>query len=502
MCEGILTNGGFIIPTEQLREKFGSRYNNLLKKLTITHFQKIGPPNHAFMYKIENINGVRYIHLPRTLIKIFLENKILTKFNIMFPPHCKIHTQCQLNIELFENQKIIIEYLCDKIFTQERIANGTATAILNLRAGMGKTFVAGGVISRLKLRTLYIVPKRPLMIQGVKDLRNCFHSDDVNDLKIGSFSKDKTKDGKNISAEQDITFIVINSAMDQPIPFFAGYSLIILDEVHSYCSAQRREIFRLATSPAMLGMSATTEERNDGFDAIAHKELAFDGIIRAENIPGFTYENVEFKCEVNVIKYYGPPEFTQSLKHDSTGRIFTPYMNAQFLRDPYRMKLAISELRKLYDWMGSHGEQHCIYVFCEEREPLKTVFDKLKKSFGDDVDAPELNDVGEFIGGIKDTRITELKNTARILLTTYGYSGTGISIDKMTAILFLTPRRSNMKQILARILRRGGDLTIPRKVVDIVDHKTAIKYQYSSRLLAYEFYGMNIKELRISFDQI
>jgi len=459
---------------------------------------------------------------------------------IILPPLKPINAQ--LHINLFDNQKVVVEYLLGTVFTPERIAAGTATCVFNLKAGQGKTFTAGGIIASLRVRTLYIVPKRPLAVQAVKDLRACFYPDDGEPgLRIGQYGKAKKSDPDSDYTKQDITVIVINSALLRDIEFFRDYNLVVFDEVHSYCSEQRREIFKKASLNMCLGMSATTEDRLDGFDPIAHKELAFDDVIRAENIPGFAYEEVDFQTDVKVIRYKGSPEYTQSLTHESTGKLFTPYMNKQFLRDPARLQLIVREIRTLYDWSDG-DDKHCIYVFAEEIEGLRSIYRELKKTF-EDVVAPEIDAVdpanvdavdavdpanvdvvdavdaanvdghqiknenqnrqdefdhnfGEFIGGIKDKTVESLKQNARVLLTTYAYSGTGVSIDKMTAMVFATPRRSNMKQILARILRRGGNKRIRRKVIDIVDDKTPIKYQYGSRLIAYEFYGMNVEVIK------
>lgn len=500
MSVGVLSHTGFIVPSLQFKSKLGAAYGDVLKKLTVVKQQKVGPPKRAQMYKFEIINGIHYIHLPRTMIQSLVKNKILDGVNVNFGPIRTIGAN--LSINLFDNQKVIIKYLIDNVFTGDRINDGSATCILNLRAGMGKTFVAAGVIDALKMRTLYVVSKRPLAVQAVKDLRACFDGgDSKTSIIIGMYGKVK-KNEPSVD-KHDITVIVINSALTAPAEFFAGYSLIILDEVHSYCSEQRKEIFQ-KSARCVLGMSATTENRSDGFDVISHKELAFDGVIRAENIPGFGYENIEFKTTVDVIYYNGMPEYTKALTHDSTGKVFTPYMNAQFVADPVRMRLVVQKLRELYDWRGPNGEHHCIYVFCEERGPLKTIFEMLKNSF--EVNAPELEELttntGEFIGGIKDSRVSELKNNARILLTTYGYSGTGISIDKMTAIIFVTPRKANMLQILARILRRGGNRDITRRVIDIVDNKTPMRYQYGERALAYDYYGMDVVISKVKYDEV
>lgn len=488
MADTFITSEGFLVRTAFLRSRFGDKYNQLLKKLVLTHYPKVGPPKSVKLYKAQDHDGTEYMHLPRTLSKSL--EKILGVATIALPPIVQIK-ECPMQVELFENQRIVVEKLME-IFSPARIAQGTGCCILNLRAGMGKTFVAAEIISRLRFRTLYIVPKVPLAVQAVKDLRTCLYDENGGPLIIGGYhKKPKVRDLSTDPAKQDVTVICIDSAISRDTEFFSKYSLVVLDEIHTYCSDVRKKIFKLAGTWAMLGMSATTEDRADKFDKIAHKELAYDDIIRAESLPGFNYEGVNFKSLVTVVRYNGPPEYTQNLVSESTGKMFTPYMNKQFLRDPHRTTIAISMLRELYNWRGPEGQQHCIYVFCEEVEPLDIIYRGFIDSFGEEaVVAPE---IGKFTGGIKEAQITNMKDNARIFLTTYGYSGTGVSIDKMTAIMFLTPRRANMKQILARILRRGGDQSITRRVIDIVDNKTGIKYQLGSRMIAYEYYGMEVE---------
>lgn len=72
----------------------------------------------------------------------------------------------------------------------------------------------------------------------------------------------------------------------------------------------------------------------------------------------------------------------------------------------------------------------------------------------------------------------------------------------MTAILFITPRKANMKQTIARVLRRGSDISIPRIVVDFVDNKTALRYQVGARKQAYEFYQFKIEEVKVKYDNV
>ena len=489
--EGYLSHRGFVLPAAALQNKMSkANYSTFLRKLTIVCPQKVGPPKVAKMYTEVIINGVICIHLPRTLIDFLSRAKIMATCHVLFSPRVTI--PATLKTTLFDNQKIIVDHLCTDIFTPNRIAAGRATALLNLMAGQGKTWVAAGVIDETKLRTLYITHRVPLAVQAAKDLRSCFHDANDQSLIIEIFDK-KSKKKSIPKPPAHITVIVINSALKQPVEFFAGYSLIIYDEVHAYCSPTRRQIFSKMTHCG-LGMSATTEDRLDKFDPITHRELAFDGIIRAVNLPGFTYDDSKFDSDVTIIHYHGPPEYTQTLRHESTGNVFIPYMIDQMLSDPVRWALVISRLRELYDWRGPAGEQHNIYVFCEEREPLKRIHEELSKTFH--VDTPELEVSGQFIGGIKEGEINRIKEESRIILTTYGYSREGISIAKMTAAICLTPRRSGMLQIFARILRRGGP-TFRRKFIDIVDARTSMKYQLVDRMQAYSFYGATITHEKI-----
>lgn len=512
---GFLSYSGFIIPTHTLKVILGKYYDNFLKKLTLTYTPKIGPAVKANLWGETSIGNCKCITLPRT--SILLMNKILT-IKLIYPPLCRINPYV---VDIYQNQQLIVNHIVENIFTENRIANGTSTALLNLRAGMGKTFVAAGIIGKIALRTIYVVPKRPLMLQAVKDLRMC-----MPDHKIASYDSKMT-------TLPDILVIVINSALEKAAELAKNYSFAIFDEVHSYCSEKRRKVFRLYSAPVCLGMSATTEDRIDGFDPIAHKELAYPsdslegesdeddknnkatiklpktGIIRAEDIPGFTYDAVVFDCRARIINYYGPPEHTQNLTHESTGKIFCSYMYKQYLADPYRLKLVTQELIKLYDWVGPNNQKHNIYIFAEEIALLRISMEALRRELllrarADiiaDLDVPELG-LEMFTGGLKDNQVSEISLRGRVLCSTYGFSGTGISIPKMTCILFLTPRKSQMKQICARVIRRNSDMSIPRFVVDIVDARTSLRYQVNKRMEAYEYYGFKIENVKIKYTDI
>lgn len=493
MSVGILSQCGFVIPHNYIKKAFGKRYTTFLLKLTISRPQKIGMPKKTIMYKIEKIAGVECIVLPRFTARLLLTSRILKSIDVIFPT--AQHIVAKLHHELLPNQNLIIDHLMNTVYTPNIISAGWGSCTLNFRAGMGKTFVAAGLIARLGLRTLYIVSKRPLLLQTIKDLKMCFYDEDPNTpRRIGPFKSNVPTD------DQDITVIIINSALNQPPEFFARYSTVIIDEVHSYCSNMRKEIFWKAHALTMLGMSATTEVELKG---VFEKQLG--EIIYAEKIQGIVYEAVQFNCKVDIIHYHGPREYTKNLKHESTGLIFTHYMHNQYISDPARLKLAVNELISLYDWRGEPDDngvpfQHSIYVFAEEIGILQTAKDAIIKELntrtrGDIAANIENMGLEMFTGGLKDDKLQDITINGRVLFSTFGYGGTGISIQKMSAIIFLTPRKANMLQILPRILRLGSDKRLPRIVKDIVDAKTALKYQLGARKLAYDYYNFEINEI-------
>ncbi len=521
----LLTSKGLAIAVDTLKALYNpADYAKLLKRCTLCYRPKIGKPVIVKLHRevvraLPDGTDQTVLYLPRGAIDELTARGATIRCTMT--PVAAIEPG-PFFCELFPNQEIIVARLLEE-FTAERQLAGTATALLNLRAGMGKTFVAAAVVHRVRLPTLFVTITDYLAEQAVKDFKGCFQADLIRrwDREANRRAHARQKKeagvaggGGTSSAPAPvtarlrdgtplITVIVINSALLEPPEFFGQFGMVVFDEVHMMCADKRKTVFERTTWCAW-GMSATTEQRNDTFDSVAWWHLAgFEAagtptptprIIRGENVPGFSLDDVQFTGRVTVLKYAGPPEHTHVLKHPSTEKMFTPWMNKQFLADDCRTQVMLGELKRLYDWTGDAGQRHRIFVFCEEREPLIALLELLGGLF--DVDAPELHDqVGHFIGGTKAGEVARVKRDARVILTTYGYSSTGVSIVDMTAIVFWTPRRSNMMQILPRVMRRGGDVSICREFIDLVDWSTPMKSQFYERRNAYHYYGLSIEEV-------
>lgn len=497
----IYKQSGFWVSYSELFAFLGSNYPKFIDKLTIAiigddKYQKQQTYCKLFRYE-KGAEKQLWVILPRSVACLFTTAGVMG-ISHTSPP---IKINLTMKLSLIENQKLICDELSNRIFTDLNISKGLAGCVLNLQAGKGKTFVAAEMISRLKLKTLFITLNTALVKQALEDFEKCFGS------VAGKFTKDtKTK---KAAAQPDISIIIINSALKQPPEFFAQFSFIVIDEIHEMCAEARREIFWIAQRHAMLGLSATTNERKDGLDIIYEKlcgEIVYAEAIELKHKEQqrslFEQEQREhseqreqqqiFKGEVKVINYYGPDDKTRNLSHPNTGKIFVPYIITQFFEDEERIALIISELRELLKM------DYYVYMFCSDREPLNKLKSILEKELSIAVSAPELGtapktSLGMLMGGVKDDEISQVKTDSRVILITYGYGSTGISIIKMTAIIFVSPRKAKMKQIIGRILRKGSDPTILRRVVDIVDARTVLKHQFKERMIAYDYYGFSVR---------
>ena len=90
------------------------------------------------------------------------------------------------------------------------------------------------------------------------------------------------------------------------------------------------------------------------------------------------------------------------------------------------------------------------------------------------------------MGGSSSQTIEDAKTYGRLILTTYQYSSTGVSIVKMNSLVLATPRRNGLEQIIGRIYRLSGDQNIERVIVDIVDNRTCLKSQFYDRKKIYD----------------
>lgn len=542
---GIITYQGLELKKDDIVKKYQIEgYKKLLKKFVIRYKSPIGT---FFIEKKNYIIKNNILLLPRFATEDLLNCKIINNITNSLTEG--------LNVNFFYtgeptyNQQIVIDHIFNNIYTESNKLKGLCGLTLNMLAGGGKSFLAMNIINKLNLKTLIIVPNTYLLNQWVELLSKFFPNN-----KIGQYYGKKKEDGDIIVAiinslvndEYIFDEVMFNNICDNSkcnsiakynfedecnplycakhkcknmikiknkkviknyIEFFKEFGFVILDESHIYCTDSFKIVYNRFQSSYMLGLSATPNERNNKCDIISH--LNIGKVLKADEIDGYKKDNTKFNATVTLLKYNGPDEYVNTHINETTKMICVPKIIEDIVNDPYRNQLIIDQLLELFYFKLN------IFVFSERRSHLEHLYElfnetiKKKKDIDYDIESnlsvPELNINNNIVlyGNSSDDDIDTAKNNSNIIFTTYAYSSTGISINRMTALILTTPRRSKSVQIIGRIFRLNDiNNDEERIIIDIIDNKSVLKNQLYERMKAYKDRDCVIQKKEINYTDI
>jgi hypothetical protein len=484
--------GTYIEPTKHITQAITRKIQNYY---TLHDKQIMGYMKHT--------NNWTYIknklYIPR-FGSLFLKNKFK---NIKYVNH--IIPSNPINIDEYlgkfaGNQEVVFNHIMNNQFSRENIFNGRAGLILDLAAGEGKSYLATAIINALKCRTVIVCHNSSILDQWVKLLTKMFPK-----LTIGQYYGKVKKDG-------DIVVGIINSLVsdnlaikgvyNNPREFFDSFDMMIMDEVHEYCSDKRRVIYQVAQCPYMMGLSATPNERSDSLDKINH--WGCGPILEAEKLEGYSTDDIPFTGRVTCVKYSGPPQWTEHLTNEKLDITSVPLMIGQFCDDPYRLSMII-ELA-----LEQHRKGLNVLIFADRRSYLEQIQTGMELAKMESVMLTNDEELTEFettaklqsirlVGGSSSEEFNSAKEVKNIILATYQFFGTGCSIPKLNSVILTTPRKSKSKQFINRIFRLGSNYDIERQIIDIVDIKTSLKSQWYTRKEYYDKKGYEIDVVKYNW---
>jgi predicted helicase len=158
--------------------------------------------------------------------------------------------------------------------------------------------------------------------------------------------------------------------------------------------------------------------------------------------------------------------------------------------------------------MELYAKGRNVYIFAVNRQSLTNMRNALVQGLnGIPIETPEIDDMGiyEMMGGITQDEKELATRKGRIILITFAFGSDQISILQMDAIILADSRMSQMTQVIGRIFRRGGDKSIERIIIDVVDEETGIKKHHSKRVQVFKASKYNIRILpaeKISYKDI
>ena len=200
---GIITYRGLEVNKNDIISKFGHKgYKSLLRKFIIKYKSPIGT---FFIEKKNYIINKDIILFPRFGANDLLQYKILNNIENKIQDGNKIDIVYK-GIPT-RNQEIVIDHIFNTTYSEKNKQDGLCGLTLQLLAGGGKTFLAMDILSKLKVKTLIVVPNTYLLNQWVELLTEFFPNS-----KIGQYYGKKKTDG-------DIVVAIINSLINDEFLF-------------------------------------------------------------------------------------------------------------------------------------------------------------------------------------------------------------------------------------------------------------------------------------------
>ena len=471
-----------------------------LESLQVVHFKQIGKNRKRFVYKRTLITDKKFLvpYYMRDYLKEFCK---MYGINMSFP-------LIGNKIDKENNLEFIGDLWVDKIELIELISSTfrrTFGTTLSLGTGKGKTAILSYMLTILPVsRIVIFVDNVGLGIQMMGDVMKNIKIDREDILLIGGTvesKKEKEDEPVNIgkTKEEDKIYQDIKGGdniykrltiackisafniLENNPDYWNTYDIAVFDECHTFCSPKYHRLLTDIIVDYKFALSATV-------DKYWNHKLINDCC--GETINGNEYiKDTEFKIAVHIIRYEGPPEYTQNINNEKTGMLDVNKMAEQFDKDPYRNQLI---LNLITDALTRHKRVIAI-------SRLNAVLEKtailLRKAF------PDL-----MIGIInsnytkEEKRIT--KEKADIVLTTYGSGSTGLDLANATCMIFLTSYLCNGMQISGRALRGKDCIEVTREYFDIVDSNTKVVRRLAERMKVWKARRAEIREKKIKYQEI
>ena len=292
-------------------------------------------------------------------------------------------------LKLESHQLKIIDYIMNNYYNPQIAALGYAGLNLKLKTGAGKSYIAMGLIDRLKQPTLLIVHNQPQaedMYQIAKSYFpnttvGIYHSKEkilgqIMIVVIHSACGAEEYNFPDVVVQDPISGKPVKRAVKFTVPeFFSRFGFVIFDESHKYCSPEFSKVYTRCQAAYMLGLSATPGERIDGFDPITYWNVG-QLVDIADLIPGLLQDE-PFNTKILGIKYSGSPDFT-SYKSNDHGMFDNNATLIQMMEDPHRLNLIVPVLEFLNE------QKRNVYIFSDRLEYLNIIrrelFHSLRKT--------------------------------------------------------------------------------------------------------------------------
>jgi superfamily II DNA or RNA helicase len=343
-----------------------------------------------------------------------------------------------------------------KIVKDEAISNLNkhGAALISCYPGFGKTLTSIYIASRVRLRTIVIVNKVPLMEQWVEAIENLCPDAKVDIAKPTS------------GFPSDCDFVIMNAINVSKFPksSFNSYGTLIVDESHLIMSKVLSQCMFRIHPKYVIGLSATPY-RPDGLNKLMDLFFTEHKIVRKLICPHIVYK-------VNT-------GFTPTMELNASGKVdWGKVLESQCIND--------SRNNMIVDIIMRHPDRNFI-VISKRTEQSRYIHDRLK-------------DMGESVTILVGSGSAYDKD-ARILVGNIQKVGVGFNHPKLNAMILASDVEEYFIQYLGRTMRvdeRDPNFIKPI-VFDLLDNNGILKKHFATRRSTYLEVGGEIKEYKIDF---
>lgn len=317
------------------------------------------------------------------------------------------------------------------------------TCYFKMNVGTGKTYVICKVLERIQLPTIILGPNKSCRRSWVTVF------DTYSDVKLSSAPQ-----------SDKYVYVTYDYALRHR-EIFKSYAVTVIDEVHNIGTVNRMEILWNSCTKYVIACTATPN-RVDGMNAY---HSMFIGQLIDLNTITITYNGI--------IKRY---IYQSNIAIDFDIRnihLTYRYLETDNTRTDIVLNMILSVLP------GN------VFVFADHVSYLHVLDSKLNT---DNDTVCKLIYSGRYASKCLD-RLSATKSN--VIFTTYKMASESLSITTIFNIVFATPRKSNMDQIVGRITRNNN--LNKRIICDIVDMVIPYLYrQYKIRAIHYRELGFKI----------
>jgi len=389
--------------------------------------ENFGPPEKINICDGDSIN-LKCVYEPRPIQKPIIDNAL----KILQMPF----SEFMLKTETIKKKEV-----------QYKLYGGGT--IISIPCGMGKTFCALYIMTKLAQKTLIIVHTSVLLTQWIERIEQF-----VPGARVGII-----KGKKSDTEDKDIVIAMLQTLVSEnrvfPKGFFNQFGLAVADEVHHLAAPTFSRALPLMATKYFLGLSATPT-RNDKLEKVFYWHLGYIGnqLIKKRGkevlVKMINYTNPKF-CELR--RYNGRTRRNDAYDIPKmVDLIISCKRRLKFIR--YQLKIFAEQGRQIL--VLSSRKLHL--------KDLKENFDSF--NYTKLVDGEEVPiTTGYYMGGMKKAELDESAK-CDIIYGTFNLVAEGTDIPTLNTLLMACPRKE-VEQVVGRILR--ADTGFIPVVIDMTD---------------------------------